>query len=91
MRRQQADAVLRDELGAGSDARRRDGQFLLVGGLWTIAAVLWIAGIVLWAGLTYGIFTALTVKPLKPGLAEGRVTDAFFEPLSEDELAAWQQ
>jgi hypothetical protein len=29
--------------------------------------------------------------PRKPGLAEGRVTDAFFEPLPEDELAEWQQ
>lgn len=29
--------------------------------------------------------------PRKPGLAEGRVTDAFFEPLPEDELDAWQQ
>jgi prevent-host-death family protein len=29
--------------------------------------------------------------PRQPGLAEGRVTDAFFEPLPEDELAAWQQ
>ncbi|GIK98050.1 MAG: antitoxin [Alphaproteobacteria bacterium] len=29
--------------------------------------------------------------PRKPGLAEGRVTDAFFEPLPDDELAEWQQ
>ena len=30
-------------------------------------------------------------EPRRPGLAKGRVTDAFFEPLPEDELAAWQQ
>ena len=30
-------------------------------------------------------------KPRKPGLAEGRVTEAFFEPLPEDELEPWQQ
>jgi len=27
----------------------------------------------------------------KPGLATGRVTDAFFEPLDQDDLAAWDQ
>jgi prevent-host-death family protein len=34
------------------------------------------------------------IKPLgarKPGLAKGRVTDAFFEPLPEDELSAWER
>ena len=25
-----------------------------------------------------------------PGIAKGRVTDAFFEPLPEDELSAWE-
>lgn len=30
-------------------------------------------------------------EPRKPGLAKGRVTEAFFEPLPDDELAAWQQ
>lgn len=34
---------------------------------------------------------AEAATPRKPGLAEGRVTDDFFEPLPEDELAAWQQ
>lgn len=29
--------------------------------------------------------------PRRPGLANGRPTDAFFEPLPADELAAWQQ
>ncbi len=27
----------------------------------------------------------------KPGLMKGRVTDAFFEPLAEGELEAWDQ
>jgi prevent-host-death family protein len=27
----------------------------------------------------------------RPGLAEGRVTEAFFEPLPDEEMAAWQQ
>jgi prevent-host-death family protein len=30
-------------------------------------------------------------EPRKPGLAKGRLTDAFFEPLPSDELDAWQQ
>lgn len=30
-------------------------------------------------------------EPRRPGIARGRVTDAFFEPLPEEELAAWQQ
>lgn len=46
-------------------------QFLLVGDSWAIAAILWAIGTVLWAGLTYGIFAVLTVKPMKPTLAEG--------------------
>ena len=46
-------------------------QCLLVGGLWTAAAALWFTGIVLWALLTYTIFTVLTVKEVKPSLAEG--------------------
>ena len=31
-------------------------------------------------------------KPTKriPGIADGRVTDAFFEPLPEDELRKWE-
>ena len=29
--------------------------------------------------------------PRKPGLARGRVTEAFFEPLDADDLAAWDQ
>ena len=30
-------------------------------------------------------------EPRKPGLAKGRLTDAFFEPLPADELDSWQQ
>ena len=46
-------------------------QALLIGGAWRIAATLWIAGIVLWAVVTYTVFTALTVKTEKPPLEEG--------------------
>jgi prevent-host-death family protein len=30
-------------------------------------------------------------EPRVPGIAKGRVTDAFFEPLPEEELAAWER
>jgi prevent-host-death family protein len=30
-------------------------------------------------------------QPRRPGIAKGEVTDAFFEPLSEDELAGWER
>ena len=30
-------------------------------------------------------------EPRRPGLVEGWLTEEFFEPLPEDELAAWQQ
>ena len=30
-------------------------------------------------------------EPRKPGLAKGRLTGAFFEPLPADELDGWQQ
>jgi len=46
-------------------------QFRLIAEAWRIAAALWIFGILLWAGLTYTIFTILTVKQVKPALAEG--------------------
>ncbi len=46
-------------------------QFLLVGDMRAPAVALWIVGIVLWAALTYSIFTALTIKHDKPTLAEG--------------------
>ncbi len=46
-------------------------QCLVVADLARAALALWITGIVLWAVLTYTIFTALTIKPEKPSLAEG--------------------
>ncbi len=46
-------------------------QCLLIGESVTAARILWIAGIVLWAVLIYGIFALLTVKADKPALAEG--------------------
>jgi prevent-host-death family protein len=30
------------------------------------------------------------LEPRRPGLAKGRLTDAFFEPLPQEELDAWQ-
>lgn len=46
-------------------------QFLIIGGSWRIACALWFIGIILWAALTYAIFTIMTVKETKPTLAEG--------------------
>jgi tellurite resistance protein TehA-like permease len=46
-------------------------QVLLVGHSPRIATALWVLGIVLWAGLTYTIFTALTVRRDKPPLSVG--------------------
>jgi tellurite resistance protein TehA-like permease len=46
-------------------------EVLLVIGSWRTAAALWTAGILLWAVLTYTIFTILTVSAKKPLLAEG--------------------
>jgi tellurite resistance protein TehA-like permease len=46
-------------------------QFVVIAGMWSAAMILWYVGIALWATLTYGIITALTVKDTKPGLAEG--------------------
>jgi tellurite resistance protein TehA-like permease len=46
-------------------------QVLLIGGNSTIAWALWLAGLVLWAAVTYSVFTILTVKSIKPTLAEG--------------------
>jgi tellurite resistance protein TehA-like permease len=46
-------------------------QLVLVADQPAIAAGLWFLGIALWAVLTYAIFTILTVKPIKPSLAEG--------------------
>jgi tellurite resistance protein TehA-like permease len=46
-------------------------DILLVGDLFAPAMALWIAGIVLWAVLTYAIFTILTIQREKPALHEG--------------------
>jgi tellurite resistance protein TehA-like permease len=46
-------------------------QVLVIGGAWRTAAALWAFGIVLWAVVTYTVFTALTIKAEKPTLAEG--------------------
>jgi tellurite resistance protein TehA-like permease len=46
-------------------------QTLLIGGVRTVATGLWGLGIFLWATLTYGVITLLTVKLDKPSLAEG--------------------
>ena len=46
-------------------------QAILIAGAWSVAFTLWVIAIALWAVLTYGILTVLTVKVDKPGLAEG--------------------
>jgi tellurite resistance protein TehA-like permease len=46
-------------------------QALLIRDAWAVATALWYTGIVLWAILTYTVFTILTVKSEKPALADG--------------------
>jgi tellurite resistance protein TehA-like permease len=46
-------------------------QLLIVAGERRVASWLWLAGIVLWAAITYTVFAVLTVKAEKPSLAEG--------------------
>ena len=46
-------------------------QVLLLGGNLVLALVLWGLAILLWIGLTYAIFTILTVKRSKPPLERG--------------------
>jgi tellurite resistance protein TehA-like permease len=46
-------------------------QALVVHGGHTVAAYLLALAVVLWAAVTYTVFTALTVKETKPSLAEG--------------------
>jgi tellurite resistance protein TehA-like permease len=46
-------------------------QFLLVLGASRAAGVCWVAGIALWALVTYAVFTALTIGAQKPSLADG--------------------
>jgi tellurite resistance protein TehA-like permease len=46
-------------------------QSLIVGHMREVACALWFFAIALWALITYGIITILTVKEQKPSLAEG--------------------
>ncbi len=46
-------------------------QFIQLAGDYRVASILCGAASVLWVGLVYGIFTALSVKQNKPALAEG--------------------
>jgi len=46
-------------------------QWLVVAGTWRLSAWLWGAAVVLWAVITYGVFTLLTIKDQKPPLADG--------------------
>jgi tellurite resistance protein TehA-like permease len=46
-------------------------QVLIIADAWRAAAAFWMFGILLWAAVTYGVFTALTIKAQKPPLAEG--------------------
>lgn len=46
-------------------------QFLQILDAYPVVVFLWGAGIFLWIGLTYTIFTALTIKEEKPSLADG--------------------
>jgi tellurite resistance protein TehA-like permease len=46
-------------------------QTIVIAHSFAIATVLLIIGAILWLVLTYAIFTALTIKPDKPSLAEG--------------------
>jgi tellurite resistance protein TehA-like permease len=46
-------------------------QLLVILDAQRVATILWFAGIVLWAIVTYSVFAILTVKRVKPPLAEG--------------------
>jgi tellurite resistance protein TehA-like permease len=46
-------------------------QFVLVASNRDVAAALWLASLVLWVGLIYAFFVAMTIRPLKPPLATG--------------------
>ena len=46
-------------------------QFVVLEGDYRMAIALWIVSIVLWVGLTYAIFAALTIKEDKPTLDKG--------------------
>jgi tellurite resistance protein TehA-like permease len=46
-------------------------QFVVIVDRPNVAVGLWFAGFILWAFITYTIFTVLTTKSIKPGLEEG--------------------
>ena len=46
-------------------------QLIHMTGEYAIARILWIVGIISWAGFNYAIFAALTIKKNKPSLREG--------------------
>lgn len=46
-------------------------QLILIFDDYRVATVLWLLGLLLWVGLTFTIFTAITIKQDKPSLAEG--------------------
>ncbi|HZD25343.1 MAG TPA: tellurite resistance/C4-dicarboxylate transporter family protein [Alphaproteobacteria bacterium] len=46
-------------------------QFVVLAGDYDAAFALWIVGAALWLGLTYTVFTVLSVKERKPPLADG--------------------
>jgi tellurite resistance protein TehA-like permease len=46
-------------------------QLLIVGGSVSLAVGMWRLGILLWVIITYTVFTALTIKSVKPTLPEG--------------------
>ncbi len=46
-------------------------QFVVLEGNDRVGIVMWVAALVLWVGLTYTIFTGLTVKERKPSLDKG--------------------
>ena len=46
-------------------------QFVALRGDYAVASALWLAGVVLWIGLTYTMFPAFMIKAEKPALHEG--------------------
>ncbi|MCR4373791.1 MAG: tellurite resistance/C4-dicarboxylate transporter family protein [Acidobacteria bacterium] len=46
-------------------------QLIVIFENYRAASVLWLLGLTLWVGLTYTIFTALTIKDEKPSLVDG--------------------
>ncbi|WLE96086.1 MAG: type II toxin-antitoxin system Phd/YefM family antitoxin [Candidatus Electrothrix communis] len=44
------------------------------------------------AGVPYAKLVPVSpIKERKPGIAQGAVTDAFFEPLPDEELEGWEE